>query len=497
MKSLKLTSLIFLLPLSLLAQVRDIGVDFKKEGFIRFINPERRTAVIDFIVNKEVSTDLVRFNSMIQLSELKVGMEIMAEGEWFRNSNYSQVNKIVAKKKYDNTISIKNGRLDAIESDFAVIDGHRVKLNNNVIIKGANGYNKTFTSINQLLLGDIVEIKGKYRPDGFLYADSFKVEPDLETKEDVLAKSDDVDKVHRQFYASWQSKQTRRRVFNKKVLGFVVTNDEALQDYVNTLGMRLVPEHIKAKIKYMFIVVNDNSFNAEVLPNGLALVRTGLLKAMQNEAQLVAVLGHEIAHAIYEHGAKRHRDFNKAVESTKKVDKTKKTVVAFDNIATKQRGNIDIDPELSNLVLNDLPISTLEKKMSNFSVEEESQADRVGLYLMTKAGYDPTEASRVWKNVFQEYGNNEIQTKSYWDELVDVAYKNDKTTSTDIAKTVVSTKIDNNTLLSTKTHPYSLDRVKNLHEMTYFCWSSNDLLFRSTKGFDRWFPHLQRLNKKR
>jgi beta-barrel assembly-enhancing protease len=348
-----------------------------------------------------------------------------------------------------------------------------------------------------LLLGDIVEIKGRCRPDGYLYADSFKVEPDIETKDDEEAKSGDINNIHRQFYSIWQTKQTRRRVLNKKILGFTITNDEALQDYVNTLGMRLVPEHIKSKIKYMFIVVNDESFNAGVFPNGLALVRTGLLKQMQNEAQLAAVLGHEIAHSIYEHGAKRLRDFNKALENSKKMDKTKKTVVAFDNITTKQRGNIDIDPELSNLVLNDLPVSTLEKRLGNFSVEEESQADRVGLYLLTKAGYDPREASMVWNNVFQKYGNNEIQTKSYWDEVVDVVYKNDKATSTDIAKTVVSTKIDNNTLLSAKTHPYSLDRFKDLHEMTYYFWSSNDLLNRSTRGFDRWYPYWQKLYKKR
>jgi hypothetical protein len=76
---LKWSLIIF--PFSIFSQVKDIGIDFKKEGFIRFINPEKKIAVIDFIVNKEVSTDLVRLNSSIQLSELKVGMEIMAEGE--------------------------------------------------------------------------------------------------------------------------------------------------------------------------------------------------------------------------------------------------------------------------------------------------------------------------------------------------------------------------------------------------------------------------------
>jgi beta-barrel assembly-enhancing protease len=500
MKTIKfiiLSSLINLIYFPTFSQVEDIGVDFRRNGFVRFINYERKLAYIDFIVDKEISTELVTISPNIPISDMKVGMELSFEGENFRNQKFTRINKIIPNRKYKDGIKIKNGRLDAIDQDFAVIDGHKVKLGAKTIIKGVNGYNKTFMSINQLLLGDIVELKGKYRPDGYLYADSFCVEPDLETKDDLKVKSGELNSIHKEFYSLWQNKQTRRRKLGKKILGFTITNDEALQEYVNNLGLRLVPEHVKRKIKYMFIVVNNDQFNAGVFPNGLAIVRTGLLKDMQNEAQLAAVLGHEIAHSIYEHGAKRQRDFTKALESIKKMEKSNKTTVALNNLSNKQKSNTDIDPELSNLLFNELPISTLEKKLGNFSVEEESQADRVGLYLLVKAGYDPVEASMVWKNVFQKYGNGEIQTKSYFDNVIDVAYQNDKTTSNDILKTIISTKVENNILLSAKTHPYTLDRFKDLHEMTYYFWSSSDLLKRSTKGFDKWYPYWQKFHKKR
>jgi beta-barrel assembly-enhancing protease len=488
---------LIILSFTVFSQVKDIGIDFKKDGFIRIINSESRLAIIDFIVDKEISTELVSFSPNIQLNDLKAGMEVSLEGENFRNSKFTRINKVIFKRRYDNTLKIKNGRIDAIEDDYAVIEGHRVKLNKGTIIKGVNGYNKTFTDIHQLLLGDIVEVKGKYRFDGFLYADLFCVEPDIETKDDMKVKSGKLNSVHQEFYSLWQNKQTRKKKLGKKILGFTITNDEALQDYVNNLGMRLVPEYIKTKIKYMFIVVNDDEFNAGVFPNGLALVHTGLLKDIQNEAQLAAVLGHEIAHSIYEHGAKRKRDLSRAIENAKSMNKGKKIIGAFDKNTTGFQNSLSIDSELSNMVINDLPVSTLEKKLGNFSVAEESQADRVGLYLLTKAGYDPREASTVWKNVSQKFGNDEIQTKSYLDNVVDVAYKNEKTNSSDIIKSMVSTKIENNSLLSAKTHPYTLDRFKDLHEMTYYFWSSNELLNRSTKGFDRWYPFWQKLHKKR
>ena len=87
---------------------------------------------------------------------------------------------------------------------------------------------------------------------------------------------------------------------------FGIYQDKTLQLYVNEIGQNLVSK-LSDKIfsKYYFRVVDSPEINAFALPGGYVYVTRGLLALVNNEAELAGVIGHEIGHIIFHHGAKQ------------------------------------------------------------------------------------------------------------------------------------------------------------------------------------------------
>src|SRR5258706_7668528 len=78
----------------------------------------------------------------------------------------------------------------------------------------------------------------------------------------------------------------------------------SVQEYVSQLGNSLLPSGTKGtsrSMEFRFFVVEDPTINASSLPDGTLLVNTGLLGAVDNEAQLAFILSHEIAHVLQVH----------------------------------------------------------------------------------------------------------------------------------------------------------------------------------------------------
>jgi len=87
---------------------------------------------------------------------------------------------------------------------------------------------------------------------------------------------------------------------------FGLYQDKALQLYVNDIGQKLVSQ-LSDKVfpKYYFRVMDSPEINAFALPGGYVYVTRGLLALVNNEAELAGVIGHEIGHIIFHHGAKQ------------------------------------------------------------------------------------------------------------------------------------------------------------------------------------------------
>jgi len=150
--------------------------------------------------------------------------------------------------------------------------------------------------------------------------------------------------------------------------------DQALEAYVGRVGARLVAVTERPGLPWAFHVVDDPAVNAFALPGGFVYVTRGLLTHLTSEAELGAVLGHEIGHVTARHSVARE---------------SKAELAQIGLLA----GAI-VRPELADL--SGLAQSGLGLLFLKYSRDDESQADELGLRYMSRAGYDPREMPRLF-----------------------------------------------------------------------------------------------------
>ena len=151
------------------------------------------------------------------------------------------------------------------------------------------------------LAGFHVKYSGVPRKDGRIAAESVELGPP--------APADDYKMPHNLEVVRAKEPQSGIDVLEfrqgKKVQGRMkLLAENSVQEYVSHLGDSLIPEGAKGTrkpIEFRFFVVEDPEINAESLPDGTLLINTGLLGAMENEAQLAFVLSHEMAHVLQVH----------------------------------------------------------------------------------------------------------------------------------------------------------------------------------------------------
>ncbi len=144
--------------------------------------------------------------------------------------------------------------------------------------------------------------------------------------------------------------------------------DKQLNDYVNRVGQRLARASHRPGLTYEFKVVNDSSPNAFALPGGFIAITRGLLLNMENEAQLAAVLGHEIGHVTARH----------SVQEMQRSALLNTTVSLLGSIA----GATDYGPLITQA--GGLTASLISKR---YSREQEYEADRLGIEYMARSNY--------------------------------------------------------------------------------------------------------------
>ena len=153
--------------------------------------------------------------------------------------------------------------------------------------------------------------------------------------------------------------------------------DEALNTYLTNIACSLGGDHCPDIRVYP---VRAPYFNASMAPNGMMQVWSGLLLRMENEAQLAAVIGHEIGHFLQRHSLERLRDI--------------KSRAAFGQFIG-MFGLVGLAGQLATLA-----------GAFAFSREHEREADRIGVALMRNAKYDLREAAKVWGNLLEEVKAN-------------------------------------------------------------------------------------------
>jgi predicted Zn-dependent protease len=181
-------------------------------------------------------------------------------------------------------------------------------------------------------------------------------------------------------------------------------NDPELQAYVDRVGRSLVPKWVDPQqFRFTFTLIDDPSLNAFAMPDGTVVVHSGLVAALENEAQLAAVLGHEIAHATHRHGYRGFKD-----SQSKQQWFGLGSMVA--GIALGQSGNNS--PALG-LVTGLGTNLALQAAVNGHGRKLEDEADVVGLYYMVEAGYDYMEAPEVWR-VFGKYTQDQSKVSNFF-----------------------------------------------------------------------------------
>ena len=92
-----------------------------------------------------------------------------------------------------------------------------------------------------------------------------------------------------------------RKAHEQVIKFYGVYEDQALQDYVNEVGQRLARASHRPDLEWHFTVVDADDINAFALPGGYIYITRGIMAYLNSEAELAAVLGHEIGHVTARH----------------------------------------------------------------------------------------------------------------------------------------------------------------------------------------------------
>ena len=188
-----------------------------------------------------------------------------------------------------------------------------------------------------------------------------------------------------------------------------VYDDPLLEEYLGRIGDRLVGSEVKeAGVGLRFTVFRDPSLNAFAMPNGRVYVHTGLLARIENEAQLATVLGHELTHVTNRDALRFQRD-----ATNKKIAYTVAAIALSIGVAVAagkqaEHGNVvgaAVLSQTANAILGlGLQLAALAA-INGYGRDIERQADEEGLARMVKAGYDPTQAPRVYQLLKKDGGD--------------------------------------------------------------------------------------------
>ncbi|MEX2147158.1 MAG: M48 family metallopeptidase [Candidatus Rokuibacteriota bacterium] len=159
-----------------------------------------------------------------------------------------------------------------------------------------------------------------------------------------------------------------------------VATDPQVNEQVVRVGRRIAEATGRTDYAWEFTVLEDKQANAFCLPGGKVAVYTGLLPVTRDDAGLAAVLGHEVAHAIARHGGER----------------VSQTLLLQTGLAATQVALSRNDPRTVQAVTSLLGAGATVGVLLPWGRAQESEADRLGLVYMAKAGYHPSAARDLW-----------------------------------------------------------------------------------------------------
>jgi metalloendopeptidase OMA1, mitochondrial len=170
---------------------------------------------------------------------------------------------------------------------------------------------------------------------------------------------------------------------------YQVSRDQALNAEVNRVGQRIAGAAQRPDYRWEFVVFDHKEANAFCLPGGKVGIFTGILKYTRDEAGLATVIAHEVAHALARHAGER-----------------------LSQSTLAQAGGLGLGVALGGVgsmagqaIMQGYGLGAQLGILLPYSRTQEYEADRIGLILMAKAGYDPVQAVGFWERMMTKDKN--------------------------------------------------------------------------------------------
>jgi predicted Zn-dependent protease len=170
-----------------------------------------------------------------------------------------------------------------------------------------------------------------------------------------------------------------------------ISTNQSYNNSVTRVGQRIAAVSDTQNYKWEFKVIEDDEqINAFALPGGKVAVYTGILPVAETDAGLATVMAHEVAHVAARHGGER-------------VSTGILAQLGAVGVGAAMGGS---DPFVYEAVMQAYGLGANVGVLLPFSRSQESEADRIGLVYMAKAGYDPREAVAFWQRMDEAVKGN-------------------------------------------------------------------------------------------
>ena len=156
----------------------------------------------------------------------------------------------------------------------------------------------------------------------------------------------------------------------------LVLEDPLIDDYIHALGYRLVALSERPEQEFTFFVVRSDEINAFAAPGGYVGINVGLMHTAESESEVAAVLAHEVAHVTQRHLVRAYESMQKA---------TLPIALAMIGAVLASRNASGDGAEAA--VIGGMGL--LQQQAINFTRHNEYEADRIGIFTLAKAGFDP------------------------------------------------------------------------------------------------------------
>ncbi len=156
---------------------------------------------------------------------------------------------------------------------------------------------------------------------------------------------------------------------------YKVYESKALQDYVNRVGQKIAKQSHRPELEYHFTVLDTPEINAFALPGGYVYITRGIMAYLNSEAELAAVLGHEIGHVTARHGVRQ--------QSAAQATNIGLTIASI------------FVPEIGSMAGQNISNILGGALLSGYGRDHELEADRLGAVYLARTDYDPQAIIKV------------------------------------------------------------------------------------------------------